>query len=237
MSGVGGMLPSVPTSLSGLLVALVALLPGGVHTWMYERVTGKSLSQAGDRLSRLLAASAVYLVLSAFAFPVLASVARAASSGGGTSWWRYFVVVGLLVVLPALVGGGAGLLTNRRHQRGWRGRLGRLIAGVGHASRAWDHLFGVQGLRGSVRVVLTDGTHLIGYWGERGDAGLGGSPPSRSYASGYPGQQRDLYISQLIRIDQADGSSQTTAGALWVPADSIRYLEFHPSTTGESPDA
>ncbi|WP_157720053.1 DUF6338 family protein [Microlunatus sagamiharensis] len=226
----------MPTSLTGLLVALVALLPGGVHTWMYERVTGKSLSQTGDRLSRLLAASCVYLVLSAFAYPVFASVAKAAASGDTTTGWRYAAVIGLVVVLPAVVGGGAGAFTNRRHRRDWQGRLGRLLAGAGHASRAWDHLFGVQDLRGVVRVVLNDGSHITGYWGERDDGGSAGSPPSRSYASGYPDQQRDLYISQLIRLDQADGSSEDVSSAAWIPADSIRYLEFH-STTGKFPDA
>lgn len=225
----------MPSTLVGLLVALVALLPGGVHTWSFERETGKAEHQASDRLPRLLAASALYLVVSAPALPTLRAVATSAATGTTTAAWRYVLTVGLLIVLPWAIGTVAGRLVNRRHEEGVRGWLGRRVAGPGYASRAWDHLFAVKGLTGTIRVVLNDDTTIIGTWAERSSRRAKGDPPSGSYASGFPHQQTDLYISQLIRIDHPDQTGQETDAAAWVPGASIRYLEFYPNTAeGES---
>lgn len=124
----------MPSTLVGLLVALVALLPGGVHTWSFERETGKAEHQASDRLPRLLAASALYLVLSAPALPTFRAVATSAATGATTVAWRYALTVVLLIVLPYAIGTVAGKLVNRRHEKGVRAWLGRRVAGPGHAA-------------------------------------------------------------------------------------------------------
>lgn len=227
----------MPATLDALLIGLLAFLPGGVHTWAFERVTGKSEHLVGDRLPRLLAASALYLVLAIPAFPILETVARSASSGTTTDGWRYTVAVTVLVVVPFVIGSGAGALTNRRHQSGVVGWLGRRVGGVGHASRAWDHLFATKGLTGTIRVVLNDGTQVIGTWAQRTGAGAPGNPPALSYASGYPSQQRDLYISQLIRIDYPDSTQNHTDAAAWIPVEAVRYLEFYPHQENGDNDA
>jgi hypothetical protein len=221
----------MPESLTGLLIVLIALLPGGVHTWAFERATGKSDQQASDRIPRFLAASAVYLVVFAVpATPILRAIAESARTGTTTAAWRYAAAFALLIVLPFTIGSLMGWLTSRRHEKGLLGWLGRRIGGVGHATRAWDHLFAVKELTGTIRVVLADNTHLIGTWGRREKmGGLSGDPPTVSYASGCPNPQRDLYIAHLIRIDYPGGKpSQDSDGAAWVPGESIRYIEFYP---------
>jgi Family of unknown function (DUF6338) len=217
----------MPETLSSLLVVLLALLPGGLHTWAFERVTGKSQHQVSDRILRLLVASALYLVLAVPAIPIFSAIAKSAMAGATTAAWRYVAVFVILILIPMLIGSTMGWLTNQRHQKGVRGWLGRRIGGVGYANRAWDHLFGVKGLEGTIRVILTDGTQIIGKWARRDGGGAAGEPPTRSYASGYPTEQRDLYISQLIRIDYPN-ASQTTSGAAWIPGESVRYVEFYP---------
>lgn len=224
----------MPTTLTALLILLVAVLPGAVHTWAFERVTGQSDHAVGDRVPRLVAASAIYLVLSSPAIPVFTAIARSVASGHTTTGWRYLTAAVLLVIFPWVVGSAAGEATVRRHRKGLVGWFGRRIGGAGHANRAWDHLFATKDLTGTIRVVLTDKTCIIGIWAQRSDSDTAGQPPASSYASGYPSEQRDLFLSKVLRIDYPDGRMVEPGGTALVPAGSILYLEFYPDQETET---
>lgn len=224
----------LPATLNALLIALVTLLPGSVHTWAFERATGKSDHQAGDRIPHLIAASAIYLVLWSPAIPIFASIAKSTSAGSAAPVAHYAIAVALLIVLPLIVGSAAGAATVRRHRTGALGWIGRRIGGPGHASRAWDYLFATKDLIGTIRVILTDNSTIIGTWARSETIGAIGEPPPLSYASGFPGTDRDLYISKVLEIRYPDGSIQKPGGTVLIPAQSIHYLEFYPNQPTET---
>ena len=65
--------------------------------------------------------------------------------------------------------------TERRRSAQATSAVGPPTTGPGYASRAWDHLFAVKGLTGTIRVVLNDDT-TIGTWAERSSRRAEGNP-------------------------------------------------------------
>jgi uncharacterized protein DUF6338 len=63
--------PSVPSTLQTVLAIVVAVLPGAIYLWGFEREAGKWAIGISDTLLRFVAASAIFQVLYAVPLYVL----------------------------------------------------------------------------------------------------------------------------------------------------------------------
>lgn len=219
----------MPDTAQALVVLIVAILPGALHTWAFEREAGNWGVGLADRVLRFAGATAIYQV--AFAFPLYQLWARvlhqpvmANGSKGFRNlileaaplpWWTWLVPVAY-VGIPLAVGTFAGRSVHRRP------RIARILAGKDPAPRAWDHLFS-PGPSGVIRVRLKDDTWIGGLFGRR------------SYAAGYP-EPQDLYLESAYRV-LADGqfaqgptpSEFVELGSgILVRWDEVKFLEFFP---------
>lgn len=173
-------------------MAALALLPGALYVFAYERQAGAFGISRSDRLIRFLAASAVFVAL---------------FSGLGVILYRSLIVSGSLArgdVNALAVEGGcvgylmlpaaAGTLVGHAASRKWGWAV--LLGGESPEPRAWDYLWR-RGPRGVVRLKLKSGTWLAGVY----DTPTEGA---RSYASGYP-EEQDLYLSLQLQVDPESG--------------------------------
>jgi hypothetical protein len=196
----------VPDTLEALGVFLLAVLPGAVYIWSFERVVGRWGIGLSDRVLRFIAASAVFLAL--FFAPLYFLRAdyvhhRIVDKSGhvhyedrladarSVPWWLFLVPAGYLL-LPAALGTAAGRAV--RAQPGfWRG-VGRVVAGRDPAPRAWDYLFSSEPAAAVRMKLKSDGPWLGGFFG------------AESYAAGYPEEPQDLYLEETFAMNQDDGS-------------------------------
>lgn len=224
----------MPDSLTAFGVFLLAVLPGGLYVWSFERVVGRWGIGLADRLLRLVAASAVFLAV--FAAPLYLfwtelsehrlgtgrrSVAEFLAHGEVFPWWVYLCLIGYVSV-PIVLGTLAGRAVRSRDPR-WKG-VGRLIGGKTPAPRAWDFVFS-SSPGATVRLRLKEGGTWIG--GQFGEA---------SYAAGYPEEPQDLYLEATYAMLQSDGSFvQDEEGdfvelgsGLLIRWDEVHFLEVFP---------
>jgi hypothetical protein len=176
----------LPTSLVALGIILLAVLPGAVYTWAFEREAGLYGVTLADRTLRFLAASTVLHLL--FAWPEYL-VFRVAIEGRGRILAGQFallwLVLLLLSVLPAVAGTIlGGLYATRTTRSSWprlrrwlnaeqERLLLRILLGRDPAPRAWDELF-------------SERPHCYLRVRTTGDKWLGGKFAQGSYAAGYP---------------------------------------------------
>ncbi|QFZ19580.1 DUF6338 family protein [Saccharothrix syringae] len=179
-------------TFQGLLVALLALLPGASYTFAYERVAGSYGISFSDRLIRFLASSA--LLHAVFAAPehllYRYLVVEKRLQNGTVTWWLLEVVALTYVLLPTAVGSLVGW-GHKTHKK-WA------VALVGDAPepRAWDYLWR-HAVQAIVLIRLKSGTWLAGYFGRTPDGRY-------SYAAGHP-EEGDLYLALAFVVDQATG--------------------------------
>jgi len=207
--------------LQALAVLVLALLPGALYMWSFERQVGSWGASLSDRAFRFVEFSALLHALMA---PV-------------TFWfWRSYVITDRLTVgrislalwalpivyvfLPILAGHVVGRATRRRK------RWAKVFTGPAPAPRAWDHLFGSRP-DGWVLLRMKSGVWLGGaFAGPRGD-GL------ESYAAGYPDEQ-DLFLAQSAIVDpdtgefmrDAEGKVILGGSGILVRWEEVEYLEF-----------
>jgi Family of unknown function (DUF6338) len=214
-----------PDSLLALGILLVAVLPGAIYTWAFEREAGPYGVTLADRVLRFVAGSTVmHLVLGWPEYLVF----RLAIEGRERILAGQFAVLwlGLLVLaaLPAAAGTVLGeLYATRTARTGWRGlrrwltanqerRLLRFLLGRDPAPRAWDDLFSEQ-LQCYLRVRTT------------GDRWLAGKFAGASYAAGYP-DQPDLLMEEAYEVDQETGLLGRGLGyPLYIAAGQIAWVE------------
>jgi len=213
----------VITTFQALAVVALALLPGGLYTWAFERQAGAWGIGLSDRLLRLVGWSAIFHVLAA---PLSYELYRQYIYSGrlrsaeALPPWIWLVSL-LYVAIPIAVGWLVGDATRAR--KPWS----QLITGPSPAPRAWDHLFSIRDLEGWVRIRLKSGGWLIGAYA-RADAYR-----IRSYAAGYP-EQQDLFLADTAECDgttgefyvDADGNPMLRGVAMLLRWDEVAYLEF-----------
>lgn len=218
----------VPGTWPALLVLVVAVLPGAMFTYGFERQAGAFGATLADRVLRFVAVSVVfdlvyawpaYLLYRAGWTPPPWDAPRAAVA------WAVLVVA---LAAPARIGSTLGsLYVSRRTRVGHslvrrmvtpahEAALLRVILGPDPAPRAWDHFF-AERPSAYLRVRLSD------------ERWLGGLFASASYAGGFP-QDGDLLLEQAWPVDD-DGvfGSSPLGYAVYVPARSISYIEFVPA--------
>lgn len=212
----------MPNTFSALAVLVVALLPGALYVWAFEREAGPWGIGFADRVLRFIGGSAIFhALLAPFSYWVYSTfVASERLTDGRPLPWLLWVA-GLAYVFIPLI---AGFLVGRGTASGkpWA----RIMAGPHPEPRAFDHLF-ARNPTGWVRVRLKS-THT---W-------LGGAFATlpdgrRSYASRYP-EEGDLYLVQGAEVDPTTGQFRRSENgrvvvrdaALLIGLDEVDYLEF-----------
>lgn len=208
----------MPDTFQALSVAAVALLPGALYIWAFERQAGRWGIGLSDRLLRFVGGSALFhAAFAPLTYWLWADQWPDLRAGQPVSWWTWALVVAY-VTLPLAVGTGVGLGTRRRYA--WA----RWFTGPDPAPRAWDHLFQHEA-DGWVRLRLKSGTWLGGaYATENG---------RQSYTAGYP-EQQDMFLAAAVPVDPEtgefqiddDGNVDLLPGGLLVRWDEVEYLEF-----------
>ena len=197
---------------------VIALVPGALYVWAFERVVGRWGVGLSDRLLRFVGVSAILHVLCAPMTYWIWAVAWPDVLAGHASWWLWAAALGYALI-PLAVGSVIGRASSVEQQ--WA----RWFTGPNPAPRAWDYLF--HGNReGWIRIRLKSGAWLGGGFG-RSTGGL------RSYSAGYP-EDQDLFLSTIVAIDpdngefQFDGAGRPVLvdGGILVRWDEVEYLEF-----------
>jgi hypothetical protein len=206
----------VPETFQSLAVIVLALLPGALYVWSFEREAGLWGINLPDRLLRFLGVSALFQILAA---PLTVWAWHSYlkngewKSDGTLPWALYLIGFGYIAVPIAL-----GLMLGR--SAGGAGWLAALIHGERRPPRAWDHFFSRQP-DGWVRLRLKSGT-----W-------LGGPYAEGAYAAGYP-EPQDIYFDAAV-VDSVTGAFDLDAAgkpklitnvSVLVRWDEVEYLVF-----------
>jgi len=208
----------MPISFEDAAVLLVALFPGALYIWLFERMTGRWGVGLSDRIFRFVGVSAIiHAVLAPASSWLWTSKLPAVSAGEFNPLWLWLVAA-LYVATPLVIGTVVGVAARGRSE--WT----RWLTGPDPAPRAWDYLF--QGERdGWVRVKLKSGPWIGGAYATYGDM--------KSYSAGYP-EQQDIFLARSADLDtttgeflvESDGSVRLGAGGLLVRWEEIEYLEY-----------
>lgn len=231
----------MPDTIQAFGVFLLAVLPGALYVWSFERVVGRWGIGLSDRLLRFAAASAVFLAVFAWPLYELRSeyqhhavtgpdgrtvFVNRIADGNDLPWWLFLLPL-VYIGLPIAAGTAVGLGVASRSPR-WR-RVGRVLAGRDPAPRAWDYLFSSRPAA-VVRMRL------------KGDSGwIGGFYGIDSYAAGYPEEPQDVYLEETYAMDQGDGtfllsengSLEKLGSGLLIRWDEVLFLEVFPEQESE----
>ena len=206
------------TVLNTAALVVIALLPGALFVWSFERWAGRFGIGFQDRALRFVGVSSVLLSITAWPlYWLYSNYWDTFDSRQALPPWLAAVPI-LYTIVPLVVGSVLGF--------GWKADwpLVRFVIGRDRTPRAWDHLFQDRPA-GGVRCKLKSGTWIGGVFGE--------VKGKRPYASGYP-EPQDLYLTATISLDPDTGEIVTDdAGnpevidsGLLLRWEEIEYLEF-----------
>jgi Family of unknown function (DUF6338) len=215
----------VPDTALGLLLLVVAVLPGLTYTLAFERQAGAYGVTLADRTLRFIAVSAVFHLVAAW--PEY-WVWRRTLDGGRLGTGDFAILWGaavLLLVLPAVTGTVVGqVYVHRDDTPPWLQGLLRWTIGPELAPRAWDDFFSERPAT-YLRVRTVDGTTHAGLFA------------SGSYASGFP-QEPDLLLEEAWRIDADSGELIESLGyPLYIAPGQIAWMEIVPPQRPGGEDA
>lgn len=210
----------MPETFQALAVLALALLPGALYVWAFERFTGAWGVRFSDRILRFVEVSAVlHAILAPLTYWLWMEFIVSGRLGAGEAppalWLVALTYVGVPIVAGTLVGIGT------RNQANWT----RLITGPEPAPRAWDHLFGARP-DGWIRLRLKSGPWLAGAYTRETET-------HKSYAAGYP-EEEDLYLVESVEVDpdtgefhlDEDGAPVARGSGILVRWSEVEYLEF-----------
>jgi uncharacterized protein DUF6338 len=202
----------VPSTLEGLLVLVLAVLPGALAVFAFERLAGRYAIGFGDRVLRFIAATAfLQLIMAPLAYLVWFENIRDHPSDEKLSVCVWVAAIAYVAFPMAL-----GAVLGWRYTQGgeWVKYLGA------NPPTAWDSLFYGRP-RGWVLIRLKSGRWIGGLFDES------------NYAGGYP-EPADLLIDEHV-VDQSredfvlDPSTKkphSLQRGLLVRWDEVEYLEF-----------
>ncbi len=207
----------IPQTALGLLVLVVAVLPGLTYTLAFERQAGAYGVTLADRTLRFIAVSAVFHLLAAWPEywvwrTTLGEPGRIRAGEFAILW----VAAVLLLVLPAITGSVIGQVYVHRDDRPrWQQEVLRWTIGPELAPRAWDDFFSDRPAT-YLRVRTVDGTTHAGLFA------------SASYAAGFP-EQPDLLLEEAWSIDPESGELLASLGyPLYIAPGQISWMEIVP---------
>ena len=154
----------MPDTFQALVVLIVALLPGALYTWSFERLVGAWGVGFADRVLRFVGASAMFqAAIAPFTVWGWRTYVSDRPSPGRRSAGRTVARLPLLyVAIPIALGVVVGRGTV--NERDWS----KAFTGPSPAPRAWDHLFGLRP-DGWVRLRLKSGVWLGGAFTSAGE--------------------------------------------------------------------
>jgi len=205
----------VPDSVVGLLVLVVAVLPGLVYTLAFERQAGAYGVTLADRTLRFIGVSAIFHIIVGWPEYWLYRVVLHGGQRVLTAQFAALWLAGVAALVgPAVAGTALGrLYGSRRARPRWQQRMVALLTGPDLEPRAWDAFFSERPTT-YLRVLMPDGKMV------------GGLFASRSYAAGFP-QDPDLLLEQAWSVNPATGELEAPLGyPLYVPAGQIRLMEI-----------
>jgi len=208
----------MPQSFQAAAVVVIALLPGALYVWSFERQAGRYGISLSDRVLRFVGGSAI--ILAFFAVPLYwlySNYGTAIEAGRALPPW-----LGILPIAYVFVPLVAGTLVGVSIRRDWG--WAKWLSAPDPAPRAWDYLFQYN-VDGWIRCRLKSGTWLAGAY-----ANANGR---RSYAAGYP-EPQDLYLAATVEVDAEsgefvvgeDGNPTLGSGGMLLRWDELEYLEF-----------
>lgn len=213
----------IPHSLVAVAVIAVAVLPGSMYTWAFERQVSAYGANLADRALRFVALSVIFHLTLGWVEYVLFRSAFAGERFGAGQFAIVWTALVVLVMVPSLLGTViGGLYASRSDRDGWSAirrrlsaqhedRILQFILGRTPAPRAWDNMFSER-LNLYLRVETTDGTAIAGLFADK------------SYAGGFP-HDADLYLEESWSMND-DGSLRERLGyPVYLPAGQIARIE------------
>lgn len=210
----------MPETFQGIAVLALALLPGALYVWTFERLVGAWGIGLSDRLFRFVGVSSLFhAVLLPLTFRLWDAYVRTGRLAAGdvplALWLAPLAYVGMPIAVGTIVGRGT------LHRSDWA----RTFTGPAPAPRAWDNLF-FGDTEGWIRLRLKSGAWLGGGYAES-ETGM------RSYAAVYP-EDPDLLLAEAVETDpdtgeflfDDDGEPILRGSALLVRWEEVEYLEF-----------
>lgn len=198
---------------------VLALLPGALYVWSFERQTGRWGIGLSDRVLRFIGTSAIlHVAFAPLTYLAWVHLWPAVDEQGSVPWGLWLVTVAF-VALP--VGAGWGVGWGAKSSRNWSS----VFTGPAPAPRAWDFLF--QGNKdGWIRLKLKSGTWVAGAYATSTDG-------VRSYSAGYP-EEQDLFLATMVTVDSEsgeflvdeNGNAMLEPGGLLVQWSEVEYLQF-----------
>jgi hypothetical protein len=207
-------------TFQALAVLVLALLPGALYVWAFERQVGAWGIRLSDRVLRFVGFSAfLHALVAPLTFRLWVAFVRTGRLGEGDVPLVVWLGVLAYVAVPTTVGTVVGRGT--RAGASWA----RAFTGPDPAPRAWDKLFGARP-DGWIRMRLKSGTWLAGAFGENEDG-------VRSYAAGYP-EDPDLFLVDAVELDAEtgefllddDGMPVSKGSSILVRWAEVEYLDF-----------
>lgn len=208
----------MPDTFQAAIVVAVALVPGALYFWAFERQAGRWGVTLSDRLLRFVGLSALFhAAVAPVSYWFWAHQWPRVRVGDPVSLWLWGVAIAYVAV-PLAGGTVIGFATRR--ELPWA----RLFAGPHAAPRAWDYLFEHEP-DGWVRMRMKSGVWIGGVFAE-----IDGRLP---YTAGYP-EPQDLFLPATVDVDPDTGAFPRNdagdivhrSGGLLVRWDEIEYLEF-----------
>jgi hypothetical protein len=210
----------MPDTFQALGVAIVAMLPGALYVWSFERIVGAWGIGLSDRILRFVGFSVVFHALFApIGYRLWIDFVRSGRFRSGDVPLLLWLVPLAYVAIPVLAGTAVASGTIR--DRPWA----RFFTGPAPAPRAWDELFTTHP-DGWIRLRLKSGTWLGGGYVVREDG-------VRSYAAGYP-EPQDLYLAEAAEVDPQTGDfivdefddPVLRGSGILIRWEEVEYLEF-----------
>ena len=198
------------------MVTALALLPGALYVWGFERHVGSWGIGLSDRVLRFFGASAfAHALIAPATYWLWADYVREARRP--LSVWLWVAALAYVLV-PFTVGSTVGRAARRGR------RWAAVLRGPLAAPRAWNHFF-ASGPEGWIRLRLKSGTWIAGLYSTSN-----GHPSS--YASAYP-EAQDLFLMDTARVDPLSGQFVRVNGApvrrgisLLIRWGEVELLEF-----------
>lgn len=208
----------MPDTFQAIGVIVIALLPGALYVWAFERQAGRWGVGLSDRILRFVGGSAVFhSAVAPLTYWLWADQWIRIRDAESLSWWLWPLVMAY-VALPVL--GGTFVGRGVRREARWTA----FFTGPDPAPRAWDHLFG-QKADGWVRLRMKSGGWIGGAYADANGR--------RSYSAGYP-EPQDIYLAAAVDLDPETGEFNfDTAGniplldgGILVRWEEVEHLEF-----------
>ncbi|TMK84440.1 MAG: hypothetical protein E6G40_05045 [Actinobacteria bacterium] len=209
----------MPDTFQAIVVVALALLPGALYVWSFERLVGAWGIGLSDRVLRFVGVSAIlHSLFAPLTYRLWFDFVRSGRvDSGHLPLWLWLAPL-TYVAIPMALGSLVGVGTLRGD------RWARLLTGSDPAPRAWDYLFKPPP-DGWIRLKLKSGTWLAGAYAQEDGW--------KSYASGYP-EPQDLFLVEAVEVDpdtgeflfDDEGDPKLRGSGILIKWDEVEYLEF-----------